>query len=62
MREVVEQTVTANVWQAIVTRAVDDAKTGNNVAREWLTPWVLGAPPKAPEEGADTSMVAKADL
>lgn len=62
MRDVVEQTVTSNVWQAIVTRAVDDATKGNNVAREWLTPWVLGAPPKPPAEGEDPEMQPDGDL
>jgi hypothetical protein len=62
MRAIVEQTVTSDIWQAVVLTATEQAKKGDDRARQWLTPWVLGAPPKAPEEGADTSMVAKGDL
>lgn len=62
MLALVQKTVTPDIWKAVVVKAAEQAQIGDKDARAWLTPWVLGAPPKAPEEGADTSMVAKPDL
>jgi len=31
-------------WRAIVDRAVQDAKRGDNVARKWLSDYILGTP------------------
>ena len=31
-------------WQAIVEKAVEDAKTGDAKAREWLSSYLLGKP------------------
>lgn len=62
MVALVQNTVTEEIWQKVIVKAAEQAIEGDDRARQWLTPWVLGAPPKAPEEGADTSMVAKGDL
>ncbi|WP_299642707.1 hypothetical protein [Devosia sp.] len=62
MLELVHKAVTKDVWLNVVKTATQQAERGDKDARNWLTPWILGAPPKAPEEGADTSMVAKPDL
>ena len=31
-------------WQAIITRAVSDAKRGDATARKWLTDYLIGPP------------------
>ena len=37
--------VTVEDWQAIVRRALDDAKNGDAKAREWLTKYLVGTEP-----------------
>ena len=37
--------VTVEDWQAIVRRALDDAKNGDGKAREWLAKYLVGAEP-----------------
>jgi hypothetical protein len=46
-RDQLQAFVTDADWEAIVSRAVEDAKTGDYVARQWLTPYVAG---KVPDE------------
>jgi len=46
-RDQLQVLVTDPDWEAIVRRAVEDAKNGDYVARQWLTPYVAG---KVPEE------------
>lgn len=62
MVHLVQKTVTENVWQAIVVKATEQAKEGDGVARAWLTPWVLGAAPKAVDNEAATGENVKGDL
>jgi hypothetical protein len=49
--------VTAEDWRAIVRKAVDDAKGGDYSARIWLTPWLLGAPPKDQDDAIQIKLV-----
>lgn len=46
-RDQLQAVVTDEDWEQIVRKAVEDAKTGDYVARSWLTPYVAG---KVPEE------------
>jgi hypothetical protein len=46
-RDQLQALVTDKDWEAIVMRAVNDAKNGDYVARTWLTPYVAG---KVPDE------------
>ncbi len=47
-------------WQAIVRKAVTDAKQGNAWARSWLGDYVLGKPPQILElRGGDVALLAK---
>jgi hypothetical protein len=41
---------TLNDWQAIVERAVEDAKAGDGKARDWLARFVLGTTPLLPSQ------------
>ena len=61
-RSQLESIITEYQWQEIVEAMVREMKAGNVRAFQALLPFIVGAPPKAPEEGADTSMVAKPDL
>ena len=47
MRGVFEMRVNPDRWAQIVDKAVAQAVEGDSVARAWLTPWVVGAEPKA---------------
>ena len=40
-------------WQAIVTRAIHDAKRGDTSARKWLADYVLGLPVQKLEQLTD---------
>jgi hypothetical protein len=44
-------------WLAIVAKAVEDAQKGDYVARQWLTPWLLGAPPKDQDDAIQIKLV-----
>lgn len=46
-RDQLQAIVTDADWAQIVKKAVEDAKTGDYVARSWLTPYVAG---KVPDE------------
>ena len=41
-----EKGVTAADWQEIIAMAVLQSKNGNDKARDWLTPWIVGKPPE----------------
>lgn len=62
-----------DTWQAIVERAVTDAKNGDSTARAWLASYLLGKPPSrtaprptyvlaAEHEGVDEVADAVADI
>ena len=52
--ELLRQTVTEQDWVTIVQTASARAKAGDNVARQWLSDWVLGKPVERHElTGAD---------
>jgi len=42
--DILKSTVTFDDWQAIVVRAVYDAKRGDGVARKWLADYLIGPP------------------
>jgi len=45
--------VSVEDWQAIVTRAIHDAKRGDTSARKWLADYVLGLPVQKLEQLTD---------
>ena len=47
-------------WEKIVTGVITRAINGDQVAIDWLTPWVMGAKPKEPTvliEGDQTNVI-----
>lgn len=46
MRGVFETRVTPSAWAAVIDRALEQAQLGDDRARAWLTPWLVGAEPK----------------
>jgi hypothetical protein len=56
------QAVPLAEWQAIVAKAVTDAKAGNAKAREWLSKHLLGDDPLAVVELADELARLKSEL
>jgi hypothetical protein len=42
--DVLVSSVSVDDWQAIITRAVSDAKKGDPVARKWLADYLIGPP------------------
>jgi len=42
--EILKTTVTYDDWQAIILRAVSDAKKGDTAARTWLSNYIVGTP------------------
>lgn len=42
--EILKSTVTYDDWQAIIQRAVYDAKKGDTAARTWLSNYIVGTP------------------
>ena len=51
---VMEMSVTLADWRAIVTKAVEQAKRGDAVARKWIADYLIGTPPQRHElTGAD---------
>jgi hypothetical protein len=61
-RTQLEQIITDPEWAEVVKAMLKEMKAGNVKALAILLPFIVGAPPKAPEEGADTSLVVKPDL
>lgn len=52
--EILISTVTEQDWQAIIMRAVADAKRGDATARKWLADYIIGPPVERKEiSGAD---------
>ncbi len=52
--EILVSTVTFADWQAIIKRAVSDAKKGDTSARKWLADYLIGPPVERKEiTGAD---------
>ena len=47
--EITMSTCTYGEWQAIVQKAVDQAKRGDATARKWLSDYLIGEPPKKHE-------------
>lgn len=43
-RAILVSTVTKSDWQAIIVRAVADAKRGDSQARKWLSDYLIGPP------------------
>lgn len=43
-REILLSTVTFDVWAEIVSKAADQAKRGDAVARKWLADYLVGVP------------------
>ena len=46
---IMETTVTPADWQAIVAKAVSQAKHGDSLARKWLSDYLVGTPPQRHE-------------
>jgi hypothetical protein len=42
--DILKSTVTFSDWEAIVEKAVSDAKRGDGVARKWLADYLIGPP------------------
>jgi stage V sporulation protein SpoVS len=42
--EILVTSVSASDWQAIISKAVDQAKRGDAVARKWLADYLIGPP------------------
>ena len=42
--DILVSTVTEQDWQAIIQRAIGDAKKGDNTARKWLADYLIGPP------------------
>lgn len=42
--DAINQAVTPDDWQAIITKAVKQAKNGNPIARKWLSDYLIGVP------------------
>jgi len=56
--EILISTVTEQDWQAIIIRAVTDAKRGDATARKWLADYLIGPPVERKEvTGADGSNI-----
>jgi len=52
--KIMVQTVTFADWERIITKAVDQAKRGDSVARKWLSDYLIGPPVERKEiTGAD---------
>ena len=52
--QLLRDTVTPEDWKMITQTAIARAKAGDNVARQWLSDWVLGKPVERHEvTGAD---------
>ena len=45
-RTQLQQIVTDEDWAEVVKKAVEQAKSGDYVARAWLSPYVAGKPPE----------------
>ena len=51
---IMETTVTAAAWRAIIVKAVEQAKRGDAVARKFIADYLIGTPPQRHElTGAD---------
>jgi len=42
--EILKQSVSIDDWKQIITKAVDQAKRGDAVARKWLADYLIGPP------------------
>ena len=51
---VMHETVTADDFQAIVNRAIEQAKNGNRFAREYLSLYMLGRPRPMDDDDGDS--------
>ena len=51
--EITMNTCTYADWQAIINKAVAQAKKGDSVARKWLADYLIGVPPSKHEIGGD---------
>jgi len=61
--EITLSTVTFEDWKEIVQKAVKQAKTGNAVARKWLSDYIIGPPTqKAEISGVDGGPVQIEDV
>lgn len=49
MRGVVEQVVTLEVWEKVIRTAAAQAMSGDDRARNFLSPWVIGKVPDVVE-------------
>lgn len=62
IRAVFEEVVTPDDWKTVVAVALSRAKSGNDTARAWLTPWIAGAEPKEVTVVHDEGQAAVAAL
>ena len=61
-RRQVEKIITPADWEEIVKAMMAEMKGGNFKALAVLLPFIVGAAPKPPEEGADQSQIVRPDL
>lgn len=50
---IMETEVTPSDWRAIVSKATDQAKRGDAVARKWLSDYLMGQPVQKHEHGGE---------
>jgi len=61
--EIMLNTVTFDDWEYIIDKAVKQAKSGDAVARKWLSDYLIGAPvQKVAGTGKDGELVIKVKL
>ena len=62
MRRAFEEAVTPEAWRAIIATAIEQAKQGDDRARAWLSPWIVGKVPDEVRHSGSVGVTHRPDL